>query len=513
MSNAMGKPTMTKDTELYACLYVKEFPAQALLRLRPELHARPCVVMEGEAPEQHVCSLNTKARQLGIGHGMTGVEVDTFHEPLILPRSTKAETAVKTILFECAGAFSPRVEDKSEETAFVCGIDIAGTKSLFGPPEQLARSLLERVRSLGISARVAVSRNLHAAISHAKGPAQGSAIRIIPIGEEGAALASLPVSVLDITETQAEIFALWGIHTLGMLAVLPEKELISRMGQESRRLRKLARGEWPHLFQPTEPPFVLEEQMELDSPVEFLDALLFVVSILIDELILRANIRVLALASVTITLALDGGGSHVRTIQPALPTTDKQLWIKLIHMDLEAHPAAASILSVTIRAEPGTTSKVQLGLFSPQLPEASRLDVTLARIRAIVGEDNVGRAVLEDSHAAEAFRLEPFRVPTGDSKVSATTQTRGMMRKLRPAETVSVTLKNSQPSMFFFRERSYTVEYAYGPWLASGEWWNQTFWGMEQWDLVAKANDGSMLCCCMMRELMLNDWQMAALYD
>ena len=504
---------MTNTAELYACLYAKEFPAQALLRLRPELNAKPCVVMEGEPPFQHVCSLNTKARQLGMNRGMTRVEIDTFPEPLVLPRSMKAESATKAILLECAGAFSPRIEDRSGDTALLCGIDIAGTKSLFGPPEMLARSLLECVRSLGISARVIVSSNFHAAACLAQGLSQGSPVRVIPCGEEATALAPLPLSGLDLTETQAETFALWGIRTLGMLAVLPEIELIARMGQEGKRLQQLARGELPHLFQPVEPIFALDEQMELDSPVEFLDALLFVVSVLLDQLILRAKARVLALASVTITLTLDGGGSHTRTVRPALPTTDKQLWIKLIHLDLEAHPAQASILSVALHAEPGSTSKVQLGLFSPQLPEASRLDVTLARIRAIVGEDNVGRAVLQDTHAPEAFRVEPFTVPSGDSTVSATSLPRAALRQLRPAETASVTLRNARPAMFFFREQRYAVEHVYGPWLAGGEWWNQTLWGMEQWDLVARAQDGSMLCCCMMRDLMQNHWQMAALYD
>jgi len=41
---------MNESAELYACLYANEFPAQALLRLRPELHNQPCVVMEGEPP-------------------------------------------------------------------------------------------------------------------------------------------------------------------------------------------------------------------------------------------------------------------------------------------------------------------------------------------------------------------------------------------------------------------------------------------------------------------------------
>jgi hypothetical protein len=75
----------------------------------------------------------------------------------------------------------------------------------------------------------------------------------------------------------AETFSLGGIHKLEMLVALPEKELIARMGQSGKHLRQLARGQLQHLFQPAEPVFALEEQMELDSPVELLEALLFVV--------------------------------------------------------------------------------------------------------------------------------------------------------------------------------------------------------------------------------------------
>jgi protein ImuB len=509
----MGRLPMTKPAELYACLYAKEFPAQALLRLRPEMHNKPCVVMEGEAPSQHVCSLNTKARLLHMLHGMTRVEVDTFPAPVVLPRSRTMETAAKVVLLECAGAFSPRVEDRSEDTAFLCAIDIAGTKSLFGSPETLARSLLQRVRAVGITARITVSSNFHTAACLARGLPPSIPIKTIAPGEEAIALARLPLRVLDMTKSQAETFTLWGIDTFEMLAALPETELIARMGQNGKRLRQLVRGELPHLFQPSELPLTLAERMELDSPVELLDSLLFAVSVMLDQLILRAKARILALASVTVTLALDGGGTHARTVRPALPTNDKQLWIKLLHLDLEAHPPQAAILAVALDAEPGSTSTVQLGLFSPQLPEASRLDVTLARIRAIVGEDCVGRAVLQDTHAPESFRMEPFSVPAGESEAIASPRPRASMRQLRPLESASVTSQNSRPTMFFLRERRYAVEHSYGPWLVGGDWWNQTLWGLEQWDLVARSQDGSMLCCCMMRDLLQNKWQMAGLYD
>jgi protein ImuB len=499
--------------ELHACLYAREFPVQALLRLRPELREQPCVVMEGAAPLEQVCSLNTKARLLGMVRGMTRVEVDTFPASALLARSLKEEAATRAILLECAGAFSPRVEERSEDTAFVCGIDIAGTRSLFGPPETLARRLVERVRAVGMRACVTVSGNLHAAVCMARGLPPGATVKVIPQGEEAEALAELPCAVLRPSPEQVDTFAAWGLRTLGMLATLPEKDLVARMGQEGRRLWQLAHGEWPHLFQPVEPPLALAEQIELDSPVELLDSLLFVAAAMLDQLIVRASARMVALAAVTITLTLDRGGTHARTVRPALPTNDKRLWIKLLHLDLEAHPPHAAVLAVALDAEPGATSKVQLGLFSPQLPEASRLDITLARIRAVVGEENVGRSVLLDTHTPDAFRMEAFRVTEGKDVTTASTELRAAVRQLRPAESVTVTLEAQRPMRFTFRGQKFIVDRAYGPWLACGDWWQPTLWGHEQWDIVARAGDNSLLCCCLVRDLMHGSWQMAALYD
>ncbi|MGA3048605.1 MAG: DNA polymerase Y family protein [Terracidiphilus sp.] len=503
---------MSKPTEIYACLYATEFPAQALLRLRPELREQPCVVMEGEPPLQQVCSLNRKARSFGLVHSMTRVEVDTFPGVTVLLRSHGEEAATKAALLECAGGFSPRVEDRSENGAFLAVIDIAGTKALFGPPEVLARNLLARVTAIGIAASISVCANFHAAVAVAKAPLPLS-VRVVPTGEESTALAELPLAVLDLAADQAETFSLWGIRTLGMLGALPEKELIARMGQSGKLLRQIARGEMPHLFQPAEPAFSLTERMELDSPVEILDALLFVVNLMLDQVIRRATARVLALASVSITLALEGGAVYSRSVHPALPSNDRQLWLKLLHLDLEAHPPQGAILAVTLDAESGSTSKVQLGLFSPQLPEPSRLDVTLARIRAIVGDDNVGSAVLTDTHRPDGFRMEPFSVSSAVSSEAPPVPLHPAMRRLRPTEAIFITVQSEMPKAFVFRDRRYTVERVYGPWLTGGEWWNSTLWGCEQWDLVASAQDGAMLCCCLIRDLLREQWQMVGLYD
>jgi protein ImuB len=505
---------MTKINELYACMYAKEFPAQALLRLRPELRNHPCVVMEGEPPAQSVCSLNARARVSGAAHGMTRVEIETLPGITSLSRSKSEEFAAKSALLDTAGTFSPRVEDHSSETAFICVVDIAGTGKLFGTAEQLGKELFKRIRSIGITASIAVSANVHASKCLARGMSLRCPVMVVPPGEEAAALETLPLDVLDLSEDQSETFSSWGIHTLGMLAALPEKELIARMGQHGKRLRQLACGQLPHLFQPVEPPFTLEEKMELDSPVEILDSLLFVAGVMLEQLILRATSRVLALASVTITLSLEGNGGHERTVRPALPTNDRQLWIKLIHLDLEAHPPPAAILALSLNAEPGSISKVQLGLFSPQLPEPSRLDVTLARIAKIVGEENVGKAVLLDTHhEKKAFRLERFTLPTSEPGSAVTVQGCSAMREFRPAENVRVMTTEGKLYALLFRQRRYAVVRAYGPWRTSGEWWNPNLWGCEQWDVVARDDGGPLLCCCLVRDLMRNQWQIVGLYD
>lgn len=503
---------MKRPAELYACIYIREFPAQALLRLRPDLKDCACVVMDGEPPFEEVCSLNTKARLLGIECGMSRTDVDGFPHAKILARSCKTESTVRKMLLECAGMYSPRIEDCSGGTYFLCAIDIAGTEYLFGPPEKLASQLLQHVRRLGLSARVIVSSNFHTAVCLARASIVRS-VAVISPGEESSALSGLPLDVLPITEKQKELFDLWGIRTLGMLCALPGKELISRIGQDGTVLQQLARGELPHLFQPVEAPFILEERQELDFPVESLDSLMFGTAVMLDQLILRATMRLVSLASVTLILELDGGTAHTRRVRPAQPGNDKKFWIRLLHLELMAHPPQAAVVALTLHADAGNTSKIQLGLFSPPLPESARLDVTLAQLKALLGEDNVGQPVLQNSHAPESFRVEPFTISSGASRETIAQQQRMSARQLRPPEDISVRLNHFRPQEFVFRKHRFVIKQAYGPWASGGEWWSERIWNIEQWDVIAQTTSQPVLYCSLTHDLLSNQWQVTALYD
>jgi protein ImuB len=376
----------------------------------------------------------------------------------------------------------------------------------------LAKQIRQRIRSVGIVASVTISANVHTALCLARGLGGGVPLRVVPRGEEAKALSALPIAMLDITEAQHETFRSWGIRTVEALAALPEKSLIARLGQDAKRLLQLAQGRHTHLLQPIDVPFVLEEQAELDSPLDDLESLLFGLSAMLEQLIVRVRSRVLALASITITLYLDGGGSNERTINPRVPTNEKKLWLKLLQLDLEGHPPQASILGVHLHAEPGATSKVQLGLFSPQLPEPGRLEVTLARITAIVGEGNVGQAVLDDTRRTGDFHIEPFSITSAEES-SAVTSSPLCLRMLRPAERARVEIHRGAPREIDFRSCRYAVEKTYGPWLKGGDWWNEAIWGNEQWDVIGKTVDGSLLACRLSHDFIQNDWRVAGLYD
>src|SRR4051812_31507129 len=403
------------STALYACVHAAEFPAQALLRLRPDLRSEPIVVIDGRPPHEFVCSMNRHAFSLGVSAGMARLDVDGMSGVRLLARSSEMETAARAVLLECISQFSPRIEDAGTPTACSFVLDITGTERLFGPPAQLAERMRAALASSGFRASIAVSANFHAARMKA---AATRGIIIIAEDEEASALANLPIASLGLPEEPGEIFALWGIRTLGQMAELPETDLITRLGPDALAWRELAGGTHPHLFKPIEPEFTLREFCEFDDGIEEIDSLLFVGARMIDCLVARAADRALSLAFLTAHMrldggrgldggcGLDGGKSHQCVLRPAVPSTDRKFLLKLLQLEIGAHPPPAAVLSLELTAEAGRSATVQLGLFAPQTPEPSRLDVTLARLRAIVGDDRVGSPILEDTHRPGSFRMD-----------------------------------------------------------------------------------------------------------
>jgi protein ImuB len=272
------------------------------------------------------------------------------------------------------------------------------------------------------------------------------------------------------------------------------------------------------MFQPIEPEFTLREYCAFDTPVEQMDSLLFMGARMIDCLVARAGERALALAWVTVRMRLEGGQGerfHERVLRPAVPSGDRRFLLKLLQLEMAAHPPQAAVVALELIAEAGQCGTVQLGLFAPQTPEPSRLDVTLARLKAIVGEGRVGSPVLEDTHRPGSFHLEAFAVSQAVSEEGE--PARMALRRVRPALAVRVVEREQRPVTFGDGEEGFEVTTAYGPWKTSGCWWagncDQGGWDLEEWDVLAERGNGASVACLLVCDRARNEWRLEAYYD
>src|SRR5579859_3324104 len=155
---------MTSQSQtLYAAISAADFPAQAILRLRPDLKSQPVAILEGIAPQETVCSLNLPANKRGVAKGMTRLEVEELTGIHLLSRSLSTELAARNVLLECLSQFSPRIEETFAQNACGFVLDISGTERLFGPPMTLAQRLQASITSAGFRASVCLSSNFDTA--------------------------------------------------------------------------------------------------------------------------------------------------------------------------------------------------------------------------------------------------------------------------------------------------------------------------------------------------------------
>ena len=252
---------------LYAALVVRQLAAQASMRLRPSLAAQPLAIVQGGRPHERLYSANATAVAHGLCPGMTRVEIESFAGVHILPRSTAEEQAAVSILLEALALYTPRLEPLISVTPdWEAFLDLSGTELLLGAPAQLGAKILNQLKTIGFTAAIAVTANPDASLSLARAAKQPvTTVSAQPLRD---ALAPLPLATLNLNAEEQERFAIWGIETLGELAALPERDLITRLGQAGRRLRQRALGELPHLLQPILPAFDLAEAMDFDDSIE-----------------------------------------------------------------------------------------------------------------------------------------------------------------------------------------------------------------------------------------------------
>jgi protein ImuB len=601
---------------MFACIYIPDFPTAAILRAEPQLHDRAVAVLDGKPPQVRVAALNDKARLLGMEVGMTKLQAAIFAEldekdvgsarsepkkkasqvefssrrvkaqpkltaAILRQRSAAQEESSHAALLDVAHAFTPRVEDTHPDRLL---LDLDGLERLYGPSATMARELSSRVSSIGLECNVGMAANPDAAMHAACG---FSGTTVIPAGEEAKRMGVLPLSVLldsfDIaysTEVKTSAAARdraklreqildtleqWGVRDFRRLALLPEHALASRLGEAGTRLQQLSRGNGMRTLVLCEPLTHFEETMELESAVETIESLSFVLNRLLDQLCARLEARALAVqelrlhlqlerrvgdeqtttmqeltAAVNNSAFLDQGdvNLYVRTLRLPVAMRDPKVFLKLLQLDLAAYPPGAPVCKLWIAAEPARPRSAQRGLFLPVTPEAEKLEITLARIAGVVGERRAGVAKLLDTHRPDAFRLERFvsqQEPANGDRSLTLSDTSDIppiaLRILRPPRQIRVQLTEGRPSKLAGAGRNGDREdlrgkilWSAGPWRSSGDWWTEQAaqknageeahaWNREEWDIALANDDAGVALYRIYRDVGTGEWFADASYD
>jgi len=391
------------------------------------------------------------------------------------------------LALECARGFSPHIEETAQDTVI---FDARGLGALHGSDQMLAEEIERRI---GVPAAIAIAANPDAAM-HAAHGIRG--VTVIEESREAEVLAPLPVNLLAsafperLSGEMAELLDLWGIRTFGELAKLPPLGIAARLGDEGITLQRLARGEGYRQLKPIEDPLEFEAGMELEDPVESIEALAFILSRLLNDLCTKLTSRALATNEIRLRLVLENAPDHHVTLRLPVPMLDARAFLKMLQLDLNGHTPGAAVLKVFLHLEPVKPRRTQRGLFLPASPEPEKLELTIARLRHLVGEDHVGTPEVSNTHRPDAFVMRgfaPSQAAVAELPLSEETEARLCLRRFRPPRYAQVIVVNHTPVRVISPSISGRVVMAKGPWRSSGEWWREDAWSRDEWDVALES--------------------------
>lgn len=453
-------------------------------------------------------------------------------------------------LLSIAKDFSPRIQRYGASCTV---LDVSGLERLLGDPQAIAAELHRAACERSKHISVAVAPTQTAALLLAFATTDGDT-SVLPGGGSATAgaLARLPLTVLRQMVEEAygsaiahdarafDVLRVWGLTTIGEFASLPALGLSERMGQSGLALQRIACGldPAPLVPDPGVPRFV--QSIELEWPIEQLEALSFVLARLFEPLSASLERADRGAAAIRVDLRLTDRTTHARLLQLPAAMRDPRVLRTLVLLDLESHPPTAAIDIVTIEIDPAPSRIIQYSLLERARPSAETVATLTARLNALVGESRSGSPIVLDTHRPDGFEMRPFDGQgaggPGDQGVRGAGRQEAkdlgkfsdplapcpgspapglpVLRRFRPPIAIRVAVDRGRPVSVAIDRRGMPggrVEHAAGPWRTSGAWWGgkEAYWDRDEWD-VAFADAA---LCRLFRDRVTERWFLEGVID
>jgi protein ImuB len=280
----------------------------------------------------------------------------------------------------------------------------------------------------------------------------------------------------------------WGIHTIGQLAALDKQQLGARLGPEAVRMWEHANGRSNRVLKLILSPESFEESFEFENEIETAEPLLFMLRRFLEQLAIRLSGIYLVAKELILRITFTDKQIYERIFKIPQSTNNVDLLFRMLHTHLENFKSEYPIVAVALSAQPIKPAREQFGLFETTLCNPHQLSETLARLAALLGTDRVGTPVLEETHRPDAFRIEPFAwhgLPA--HPIGRMPMPRPALRRFRPPAATSMFV-SEQRHLQSETIRGLVVDQR-GPYLISGNWWDEKSWTRAEWDLQLEAGE------------------------
>jgi protein ImuB len=303
----------------------------------------------------------------------------------------------------------------------------------------------------------------------------------------------------------------WGIHTIGQLAALDKQQLGARLGPEAIRMWERANGQSSRVIKLIRPPESFKESFEFENEIETAEPLLFMLRRFLEQLAIRLSGIYLVAKELTLRITFTDKHIYERIFKIPQPTNNVDLLFRMLHTHLENFKSEHPIVAVALNAQPIKPAREQFGLFETTLRNPQQLLETLARLIALLSADRVGTPVLGETHRPDAFRMEAFvwnwtSTAGNGGRSSATPKAHPKARGSSPLHTLRLALRRFRPSvsasvlldegcLMHVRGADVCGKIIdlQGPFLISGNWWDEKSWACAEWDL--QLQDGELIRC------------------
>ena len=525
--------TAQRSSRRYVNVRFPNWPIQRIRRVERELHQVEVVLCsEGGPRGPQVVAGSLGARESGITIGMPVAEARGYvraEQTEFRTHDPQADLAALRRICHWCQQFTPLFGIDGRVDPDSLFLDLTGCLHLFESEEYLAQNIATGLADQGLVAFVAIADTIgsawgithyaiaeesrtHARIQHRRrglrvypataevSQAVRDQIRIIPSGEQAAAIDRLPVDALRVDSAVVRVLRQLGIQTIGRLRSLPRKDLPSRFGSEIITRIDQALGAADETFVPEHPPEPIEAEWTSEYPISHRSAIEAVFRELIEQVTARLQERHEGARELICRLHGPDDVSFGFNVGMLQPDNSSEHLFDLLRMRLESVSITGDVDRVRVRAvATALLAARQQTLFATDDDVSLEYGWLVNRLANRLGNDAVLRPHLEpDAQPERACRFEPLlSEQPGDQYVDSPTDLPERPLRLLPlAEQVTVNLESDRLAGFLWRNRRHEVARIDSPERIATGWWRQESVDRDYWIVETTTGDRFWLYLC-----------------